>query len=57
MRNADILGYIALIISFIFYANEGYGVSMVGLFFNSMACGFFLSSLFAQLKERNDKKE
>lgn len=57
MRNADILGYISLIIAFIFYANEGYGISLTGLFFNSMACGFFLSSLFEQLKQRNNKKE
>ena len=55
MRTEDILGYITFAIAGYFYYTEGYGTSKTGLFFNSMAIGFFLASVFKQFKKLRDK--
>lgn len=56
MRIQDKLGWICLLISFVFYYVDGYGTSQIGLFLNSMALGFFGSSVFMQYKEWKNRR-
>ena len=57
MRIEDKLGWICLLVSFVFYFVEGYGTSKTGLFLNSMALGFFGSSVYMQYRELKARKK
>lgn len=49
MRLESILGWVFLLLAFAIYYSYGY-TSMVGQFFNGMALGFFVNSLYKDWK-------
>lgn len=57
MKPKDILGYVCLIIAFLFYGSQENGsLSLPGLFFNSMALGFFVSGIIDCFKNKKKQK-
>lgn len=55
MKPKDILGYTCLIIAFLFYGSQENGsLSLPGLFFNSMALGFFVSGIIDYFKNKKN---
>lgn len=54
IRLEAILGWITLVMAFVFYYLDGYGESTTGLFLNSMALGFFIVGIYKDLTGKSE---